>query len=88
VTSRATQEFWTNLRALPRPDQHLALKNYRLWRANPRHPGLHFKKVGPLVWSARVGREYRAVAAPVPGGYVWFWIGPHDAYEQLIAGMA
>jgi hypothetical protein len=84
VISHTTPEFWTAFRSLPRAIQRLALKNYRLWRADPQHPSLHFKKVGPQVWSARVGRDYRAVAAPVPGGYVWFWIGPHDEYERLI----
>jgi hypothetical protein len=84
VTSHTTPEFWTAFRALPRPIQRLALKNYRLWRTDPHHPSLHFKKVGPLVWSARIGRDHRAVAAPIPGGYVWFWIGPHDDYERML----
>jgi hypothetical protein len=66
----------------------LAVKNYRLWVANPHHPSLQFKKLGPLVWSARVGLQYRAVAAPIPNGYVWFWIGPHDEYEKLIKQMS
>ena len=62
-------------------------ENYRLWRDNPRHPGLHFKAVGPNTWSVRVGENYRAVAAPVQGGFVWFWIGPHKDYERLVASL-
>jgi hypothetical protein len=87
VISRAAPEFWDAYRKLPRPIQRLALKNYRLWRADPHHPSLHFKKAGPLVWSARVGRDYRAVAAPVPGGFVWFWIGPHHEYDRLLSSL-
>ena len=55
MISRVTAEFWAAYRALPRPLQRLAIKNYLLWRANPQHPSLQFKKVGPRVWSARVG---------------------------------
>jgi hypothetical protein len=62
----------------------LAVKNYRLWRENPRHAGLHFKPVGPNTWSARVGEDYRVLAAPVADGFVWFWIGPHDEYERML----
>ena len=81
MKSFTTPEFWRQYQALP-----VALKNYRLWKDNPRHPGLHFKPVGPNTWSARVGDNYRAVAARVPEGFVWFWIGSHDKYERLIAG--
>ena len=55
-------------------------------RDDPKHPGLHFKPVGPHTWSARVGDKYRALAAKVPAGFTWFWIGPHGEYERLIKG--
>jgi len=84
VISHATSDFWRLYRALPMEIRKLARKNYLLWRANPRHPSLHFKKVGPRVWSARVGEDFRAVAAPIKDGYLWFWIGPHAEYERLI----
>lgn len=25
-----------------------------------------------------------ALAVSIPGGYLWFWIGTHDQYEQLL----
>jgi len=37
---------------------------------------LQFKKIGRY-WSVRVGLRYRALAADVDGGYLWFWIGSH-----------
>ena len=46
MKSFATAAFWRHYRALPVALRHLALKNYRLWKENPRHPSLHFKKVG------------------------------------------
>ncbi len=51
---------------------------------NPRHPSLRFKTVGQL-WSIRIGADHRALALHHNGVYYWFWIGKHDAYEQLIA---
>ncbi len=87
MRSFTTPAFWEHYRTLPPAIRRVARKNYRLWRDNPRHPGLHFKAVGPNTWSVRVGENYRAVAAPVQGGFVWFWIGPHKDYERLVASL-
>ena len=57
---------------------------YRLWRKDPRHPGLHFKKTGQL-WSIRIGGGYRALAVREGEMFVWFWIGNHDEYARFIA---
>jgi len=85
VISHATTDFWRLYRALPTQIRKLARKNYFLWRKNPRHPSLPFKKVGVRVWSARVGEDFRAVATAIDDGYLWFWIRPHDEYERLIS---
>jgi hypothetical protein len=38
-------------------------------------------------YSIRIGNTgYRAIATDVPGGFLWLWIGSHDAYEQLLKG--
>lgn len=42
-----------------------------------------FKKVGRY-WSVRIGLRYRALAAEVDGGYLWFWIGSHADYDRMI----
>jgi hypothetical protein len=55
-----------------------------LLRDNPRHPGLHFKKVGRF-FSARVGVHYRALALERDQVFYWFWIGYHGEYDQLLA---
>ena len=70
--------------ALPEDVRALADKNYALLKSNPRHPSLHFKKVGK-VWSARVGIHYRAIAIEVEGDFLWIWIGLHSEYDKLIA---
>ena len=80
---RASSRFWTSLARLPKPIQKLARENFTLLKANPAHPSLHFKKIGVL-WSARVGINYRAVAVEDGADFIWVWIGPHDEYQRLI----
>jgi hypothetical protein len=79
----STPEFWFHYRQLPDETRALADKNFELLRTNPRHPSLRLKKTG-IFWSARVGLRYRALAKERPEGLVWFWIGPHVRYDQLI----
>jgi hypothetical protein len=50
---------------------------------NPRHPSLQLKKVARF-WSARVGSRYRALAVETDGDLVWFWIGSHAEYDDLV----
>jgi len=85
VTHHSTVEFWNLYGRLPKNAQLSADRHFELLKANSRHPSLHFKRVGPRLWSARAGSGYRALAAEAPDGLVWFWIGPHDEYERIIA---
>jgi hypothetical protein len=80
---KAAPSFWCRYRELPDDIQKLADKNFELLERDLRHPSLHFKKVGK-VWSARVGRDYRALAAEIPVGFLWLWIGTHKDYDLLI----
>jgi len=78
-----TPEFWLHYRQLPPNIRDLADKSFALLQSNPHHPSLRLKKVG-MFWSARVSLRYRVLAKERAEGLVWFWIGPHDHYEQLI----
>ena len=78
----ASPEFWMHYDELPGRIRDLADKNFVLLKDNPRHPSLHFKSVGRF-HSARVGRDYRALAVPVEDGMLWFWIGTHAEYNRL-----
>ena len=83
MTSSATPDFWRSFAELPRPVQDRARRVFRLWRQNPRHPSLCFKKVGTL-WSVRIDEGHRALALAAEDALHWFWIGAHDAYGRLI----
>lgn len=76
-------DFWELFNALPEDIQALARENYELLKNDPRHPSLHFKRVGAY-WSARIGRGYRALATEVEDGYLWGWIGSHADYDKII----
>ncbi len=80
---QATSRFWSCLDKLPVSIQKTARKNFELLKENPRHPSLHFKKVGNF-WSARVGIHYRAIAVEDENNFIWVWIGAHEEYERLI----
>ena len=80
-----TTRFWSCFYALPQDIQQVARKKYELLKQNPRHPCLHFKKVGKL-WSVRVSKNHRALAMEDGQGYVWVWIGTHEEYDRLLSG--
>jgi hypothetical protein len=61
----------------------LADESYRLLLENPRHPALHFKRIGRF-WSVRVGLHYRALAVEHDADIVWFWVGPHAEYDRMV----
>jgi hypothetical protein len=50
--------------------QSLAESNFGLLQNNPKHPSLHFKKVGKF-WSARIGMAYRALAYEDGEDFIW-----------------
>lgn len=83
MNHHASPTFWELYNGLPDAIRELADKNFALLKEDPAHPSLHFKKVGRFR-SARVGRNYRALAVEVDDGLLWFWIGDHATYERMI----
>lgn len=87
MRSVATDEFRDRLGRLPGPVRRQASRAYALWRADPHHPGLQFKRVSPRqpVYSARVGLGHRALGLWEGDTITWFWIGSHAEYDALLA---
>lgn len=84
MNSKAASTFWKSYEKLPVEVRRLALKNFRLWLANPCHPSLHFKPFGEKFWSARVGDHYRVVGYRRDRNtFVWTWIGTHEEYNKF-----
>lgn len=78
-----TPEFWLYYRRLPPEIRGLADKSFQMLRVDPRHPSIRLKKTG-IFWSARIGLRYRALAKERSEGLVWFWIGRHDKYDEIL----
>ena len=86
MNSRVTEEFVAGFAKLPQAVKDQARKNYRLWKQNPSHPSLHFKKVSdrePL-YSVRIGIGWRALGLLEGDTITWSWIGSHSDYDKLI----
>lgn len=83
MNHRASPRFWRHYRALPDELQQLADRGYQLLLQDPRHPSLHFKRIGRL-WSVRVGLHHRALAVERGEEMVWIWIGSHAEYDLLL----
>ena len=79
----ASPSFWELYNKLPSAVQDVADKNFKLLKADPKHPSLHLKKVGRY-WSVRAGKKYRAVGVDIDEGILWFWIGSHSEYDKII----
>jgi len=89
VNSRATPRFWAAYRDLPPEIKDAARKGYQLFRENPHHPSLQFKKVHQRdpVYSARITLGYRALGLLDADEIAWFWIGTHAAYDRLLENL-
>ena len=83
MISYATPKFWLTYNNLPDKIRKIANKHYALWKEDPSHPSIQFKKVGPF-WSARVTQDYRALALKKGENFYWFWVGTHKEYDKLI----
>jgi hypothetical protein len=86
IESRTTRSFRAAFATLPAEIQRQARDAYRLFRGDPRHPGLRFKKIEQTenVYSIRIGLGYRALGALEDSVVVWFWIGSHADYDRLV----
>ena len=85
MKSYTTERFRKALANLP-PHVQRPRTAYLRFREDPAHPSLQFKQVyaGHSIYSVRVSLGYRALAVRDGGDLVWFWIGSHADYDQLL----
>jgi hypothetical protein len=86
MRSQTTKSFWKHYWSLPPEVRQRTRKTYLLWRDNPTHPSLFFKRVNERqpVYSIRIGLGYRALGLLKEDVVTWFWIGTHDEYDRLV----
>jgi hypothetical protein len=87
LRSRTTRRFRRAFARLPEPIKVRAREAYRRFVENPNHPGLRFKRIHPTepIYSARVTKDYRTLGLLEEGTVIWFWIGTHADYDELIS---
>jgi hypothetical protein len=84
LNSEINEDFRQCYRKLPRDIRHQARVAYALFRENPRHGSLQFKKIAGPIYSARIGLTYRAVGILEDDTIIWFWIGSHAEYDHIL----
>jgi len=74
VKSRLTRQFRRAFADLPDDVKERARDAYRLFRDNPDHPSLRFKRVHPTdpIYSVRIGLGYRAVGVMEGDTIYWY----------------
>jgi hypothetical protein len=87
VNSVITRRFRALLGQLPESARQQASRAYSLWRADPHHPSLRFKRVSQQrpIYSVRVGLGYCVLGLWEGETITWFWIGSHAEYDTLLA---
>ena len=86
IPSRTTRAFREAFASLPNDVRRQAQRAYRLFRRDPRHPSLRFKKVDEEgnIYSVRVGLGCRALGVMEGSTVVWFWSGSHAECDRLL----
>lgn len=88
MKSKRTKQFRDLLHRLPDDIKRQAYSAYRLFKREPHHPSLQFKRVSqrkPL-YSVRIGISYRALGLREEDDLiVWIWIGSHADYDKLLS---
>lgn len=86
MKSSVTKTFRKQLQQLPLFIQKEAAKAYKIWRTDPYHNSLHFKRVSDrqLIYSVRISINYRALGLLESDHIYWFWVGIHDEYDDLL----
>jgi mRNA-degrading endonuclease RelE of RelBE toxin-antitoxin system len=87
VTSRVSSDFRRGFAKLPERVRKQAREAYKLFKSNPSHPSLKFKKLPPHadLWSVRVNNDYRAIGRRRGDLILWFFIGSHADYNKVPA---
>lgn len=85
MKSRRTKQFHKLFAQLPPHVQKQAREAYQLFKQNPYHPGLHFKRIDSQepIYSVRVSLGYRAVGRYEGDTIIWYWIGSHADYDHF-----
>jgi len=78
---------WKKLyKKLPVDIRKIAKKQYKIFKINPYHASLHFKRVhsNQPIFSVRITYNFRVLGILTDNVIIWFWIGSHNEYDKMI----
>ena len=86
MISRLDPEFLEALRRLDPATRRKVQRAYHLFKDNPRHGSLKFRRVRGTRnhYSARIDDNYRVLGVVEGNVITWYWVGPHDEYDRMI----
>jgi hypothetical protein len=86
LKSKTTARFRNAYENLPDEIKKSAKKKYGLWKKDPNHISLKFKKISNTkkIFSIRITRGWRALGFRQNNTMIWFWIGSHSDYDKLL----
>jgi hypothetical protein len=86
MISHINQQWKKFYKKIPMDIKKIANKQYKLFKENPYHSSLHFKRIhsSKPIFSARINLNYRTIGVLQDSTIIWFWIGSHDEYERII----
>ena len=86
MNSVTTERFRKSLDNLPIKIRNRARRAYAIWKSAPFHPTLNFKQIHDRepIYSVRIGFSFRALGRKENNTMIWFWIGSHEEYNNLI----
>ncbi len=86
MISRTTDCFWGCYKELPEQIRNEAKEAYERFKKNPYHPNLDSKRIHSTraIFALRVTKDYRTVEIQQDNQIIWFWIGSHGDYDNLL----
>ncbi len=86
MISRTSEKFRVLFSLLPASIKTQAKQAYLQFKKDPYHPSLQFKRVHSTrpIYSVRVNIDYRAVGILQNNEIIWFWMGSHSVYDNLL----
>jgi hypothetical protein len=89
MESRTTERFRKSFDILPPKIKIDAKKVFKNWKSDPYHKSLKFKKIHDKenIYSVRIGISWRALGVKDNNTVIWFWIGSHSDYNNLIKSL-
>ena len=86
MKSVTTERFRKAYERLPAAMKRKAREAFLVWQEEPHSTSLRFKCVHSAkpIYSVRVAFGWRALGIMNGEEMVWFWIGPHAEYDNIL----